>query len=402
MPAFEYVAVDRLGKKRTGKIEARDRQDAVGSLKEQGIFVKKIKPFQQSIWTRELQLVSPRVKSEHFVIFCRQFAVLIRAGISVVEAVNVLRQQTESKPLQKTLQQVLTEIRSGTQLSVACQEHPRIFTPIFVNMIRAGEASGDLDDTLERLAVFFEKEHAAREKIKSALAYPVTVAIIACLVTAFLMWKVVPQFISTFENFGVQLPLVTRIVVAVSSHLQSFWYQYIGLPILLVAAAKAIGKTAKGRYQIDYLKLKVPVFGKLQQKLAMARFSRTFSSLYGAGVPMLQILSIVANVVNNEVIASGLKSAQDNLRTGQSLTEPLRGNWVFPPMVTHMVAVGEKTGSMDELLEKVADFYEGEVDAMADRLKSMLEPLLIMAVAVVVGIIVLSILLPPFTLYKNL
>ncbi|MCF6092697.1 type II secretion system F family protein [Microaerobacter geothermalis] len=402
MPVFQYKATSRTGQKKKGMIETNNLQDAYQRLREQGLYVSSIAPYKESVWKKEIELGGNKVKSQHFVVFCRQFATLIRAGIGVVDAVKVLSEQTESKVLKKTLESVLAEIRTGTQLSAACMEHPKVFSSIFINMVRAGEASGNLDDVLEKLASFFEKEHGTREKIKSALTYPITVSIIAVLVTGFLMWKVVPQFVSTFEGLGIQLPLVTRIVMGISNSVIGYWYLYLAFPFFIFFLIKWYGKTDSGRYRLDYLKLKMPIFGKLLQKTAMARFSRTFSSLFAAAVPMLQILNIVSNVVGNEVITRTIEKSKEHLRSGQSLTGPLKENWVFPPMVVQMMAVGEQTGTLDSILEKVADFYEAEVDAMADRLKSLLEPLLIVVMAGIVGMIVLAILLPTFTLYSNL
>ncbi|GAB7386578.1 type II secretion system F family protein [Bacillaceae bacterium] len=402
MPAFHYVAVTRQGKRIKGKVEANDPQEAIGSLKAQGLYVQKIKPIGESIWTKEIAVGGNRVKSEHFVVFCRQFATLIRSGIGVVDAVEVLRRQTESKALQKALQEVLAEIRSGSALSSACERHGKIFPPLFVHMIRAGEVSGNLDETLEKLALFFEKEHGTKEKIKSALVYPVTVLTFAFLVTAFLVWKVVPPFIDTFRELGMELPLVTRMVIGFSDRFREYWFLYLGLPLFAYAGGKLYAGTERGRYQIDRIKLKFPVFGRLLQKSAIARFSRTFATLYAAGVPMLQTLRIVAQVVNNEVIRRCLLACGEQVRAGNSLTEPLKEHWAFPPMVVHMIGVGEKSGSLDVLLAKVADYYEAEVDAAAERLKSLLEPLLIALVAAVVGLIVFAVLLPSFTIYKNM
>jgi type IV pilus assembly protein PilC len=402
MPTFQYTAFNGEGKKVNGKVDARDENHAFQELKLKGLQVIHLSHYKESILHKDIEFLTPKVKTEHFVVFCRQFATLIKAGIGAAESVQILSQQTESKVLKKALEQVHSELRTGTHLSISFQDHPKIFPAIFVSMVRAGEVSGNLDDVLEKLANFFEKENYTRQKIKSAMTYPITVTILAFFVTFFLMWKVVPQFVSTFSKMGIELPLITRIVMEISEVVTRHWYFVLLLPLVTYFLIRMWVQTPRGRYMIDLIKLRMPIFGKLNQKAAMARFCRTFSSLFTAAVPIFQIIDIVSQVVGNEVISRTLNDAKVNLRKGQSLATPLKSNWVFPPMVVHMVTVGEKTGSLDSVLDKVADFYESDVEQMAERLKSLLEPLMIMFVAGVVGLIVLAILLPTFTLYGNL
>lgn len=402
MPTFIYRAVDTRGKIIKGKVDSLNQQQAYQMLKEQGIGVINIKPLTQSVFTREIAFLEPKVKSDNFVVFCRQFATLIQAGIGVADALHVLVQQTEDKTLKKALQQVYNDVRSGTQLSIAFQKLPKIFSTLFINMVRAGEASGNLDEVLEKLASFIEKEHNTSSKIKSALVYPVTVLIIAFFATFILMWKVVPQFVNTFVNMGIELPFTTRMVMGISDFVAEYWYIVLMLPILLFILFQMWGRTTRGRYMIDYAKLKTPVMGKLLQKSAMARFSRTFSSLFAAGVPILQILDIVAKVVDNRVLVNSLEKAKENVRRGQSLATHLKANWAFPPMVTHMISIGEQTGALDSVLIKIADFYEEDVEQMSDRLKSLLEPFMILILTVIVGVIVLAILQPSFSIYGNI
>lgn len=402
MPTFQYIAISNEGKQIKGKIDSPDERQAFQTLKDSGVSVLRIKLLTPSVFVREIAFLEPKVKAENFVVFCRQFATLIKAGIAVADALHVLMQQTEDKTLKKTLNHVHGDVRAGLQLSFAFSKFPKVFSNLFVNMVRAGEASGNLDEVLEKLATFIEKEHVTAGKIKSALTYPVTVLIIAFLATFFLMWKVVPQFVNTFVGLGIELPLTTRIVMKVSDLVVQFWYIVMLLPFLLFTGVKAWGRTERGRYIIDYTKLKTPVFGKLLQKSAMARFSRTFSSLFAAGVPILQILDIVAKVVENKVLVNTLEKSKENVRRGQSLAANLKTNWAFPPLVTHMVMIGEQTGALDSVLDKIADFYENDVDQMSDRLKSLLEPFMIIVLTVIVGVIVLAILQPSFSLYGNM
>jgi type IV pilus assembly protein PilC len=328
-------------------------------------------------------------------------ATMYKSGISLVEAVRILGEQTQNKMFKKILLEVAEEMQRGSQFSVAAGSYPSIFSTVFLSMVKAGEVSGNLDEMLERLAKFFEKEHNTKQKVKSAMIYPVIMGVMTCIVVTIMMIFVIPRFVSNFEAMGVALPLPTRIVIAISEWIQSYWYL---IPVIMISPSlivKLIKKYPRGYYAVDYVKLKLPVFGKLQHKQAIARFSRTFSSLFAAAVPMLQTMTIVAKVVDNVVVAKVIEDSKEGLRNGQAMAEPFRKTWLFPPMVVQMISIGEKSGSLDSMLEKVADFYENDVDMMADRLKSLLEPLMIVFLTVIVGGIVLSIMLPMFKLMEN-
>jgi type IV pilus assembly protein PilC len=269
-------------------------------------------------------------------------------------------------------------------------------------MVRAGEETGNMEDTLDRLALFFEKEHYTREKVKSAMTYPVVVGIIALVVVAYLMKFVVPRFETMFTQMGAELPVLTKIILSLSRSVENQWYIWLLVIVLIVAAYQLFKRTDKGAYAIDLMKLKIPVFGPLNQKGAIARMTRTLASLYASAVPVLQSLSIAEKVVGNLVISKYLRDSQDSLRRGRSLSEPLRKAWVFPPLVSQMIAIGEETGSLDEMLGKIADFYEKDVENMVDKLKALLEPLLIVFLAGVVGVIVAAIMLPMMQIYNNI
>lgn len=402
MPQFQYVGYSTPNKKVKGTIEARDRRSAFVSLKEKGLQIVSLSPYKQSVFTKDIEFLEPKVKTQDFVLFCRQFATLLEASVGIAEALQILIQQTNSKILKKALEKVLEDVRGGTSLSRACQDHPKVFSTLFINMVRAGESSGTLDEVLEKLATFFEKEYTTVSKIKSAMAYPVLVLFFAFVVTFFLMWKVVPQFISTFQSLGLELPWITRFVIHVSDFFVNSWYFVLLTPLLIFIGIRGIGKTEKGQHYLDYLRLKTPVFGALFLKSALARFCRTFCTLYSAAVPIVQILSILSNVVGSKVISRSLEHAKENLRSGQPLVTPFKSNKIFPPMLVHMIGVGEKTGSLDKLLEKIADFYEEEVDRMTDQMRALIEPIMIVIVAIIVGTIVLAILLPTFSMYSGI
>lgn len=401
MPLFEYQVRTVAGKQLKGKLTAADKPAAMDELRKRDLTVFSLKEQKTTFLSTEIYIGNP-VKTIHFIIYCRQFATLMRAGVSILDATRILAEQTESKPLRKALQDVHTSLLRGVALSQAIQEHKKIFPPLFVSMLRAGEESGDLEGTLERLAVFFEKRHTTTEKLKSALTYPITVALMAIASVVYLLWAVVPQFVGMFESMNAKLPAVTRLVLNLSKSIQNQWFIWFGVLVLLIAIYQIGKRTERGSYALDYAKLKIPIFGKLNQKGCIAQFTRTFSSLYASSVPILQSLVIVEEVAGNKVVGRFIRSAGDSLRQGKPLSEPLKKAWVFPPLVTQMIAIGEETGALDQMLSKVADFYEMDVENTVDRLKSLLEPLLIAFLAGIVGIIVAAIMLPMFSLYNNM
>ena len=273
------------------------------------------------------------------------------------------------------------ELREGKPLSDSAAKHKKIFSSMFINMIRAGEAGGNMDETLDRLAVHFEKQHNTRSKIQSALAYPVVVGIIAIAVVIFLLVSIVPTFVDMFADMGGELPAITLFVLNASNFMQKFWWLVIGLMAAFVAAIMFIRQNKHTKYYLDYFMLRIPIFGKMIQKSILAQMTRTLSSLFSSSVPILQAMSIVENVVENEVISRVIRQSRDSLERGQSLTEPMKKHWAFPPLVTQMIAIGEETGSLDAMLGKVADFYEQEVENNTDRIKSLIEPLMIVFLA---------------------
>lgn len=401
MPLFEYQVKTAAGKPIKGKLTATDKSTAMEELRKRGLTVFSLIERKTTILSMDIYIGNP-VKTLHFIIYCRQFSTLMRAGVSIVDATRILAEQTDSKPLRKALIDVNSSLMRGISFSQAVQEHKKIFPQLFVSMIRAGEESGDIEGTLDRLAMFFEKQHTTTEKIKSALTYPITVGVMAIAAVLYLLWAIVPQFVTMFESMDAELPAITKMVMALSKSIQGQWYLWVLGVLLLVIAYQVAKRTEKGAYALDYAKLKIPVFGKLNQKGSIAQFTRTFSSLYASSVPILQSLVIVEEVAGNKVIGRYIRSAGDSLRQGKPLSEPLKAAWVFPPLVTQMIAIGEETGALDTMLSKVADFYEMDVENTVDRLKSLLEPLLIAFLAAVVGVIVASIMLPMFSLYGNM
>lgn len=402
MPTFSYEAIARSGKKQKGKIEAVSKAAAVSELKQGGVYVSSIAEEKQSVLQKEISITLFRpVKSQHFVVFLRQLATLIRAGVGIVDSIHILSQQSESKELRRVLSEAAGDIQQGSQLSEACAKHPKIFEPLFLSMLRAGEASGNMEIVLDRMATFYEKSHYTKEKIKSAMMYPIVMLFLTVIVTIFLLTNIVPMFVNMFSSFHAELPAITKFVLAISNSLIHTWYVYLAVVIVSIFLIRMILRTPRGRYLFDYAILKMPVFGGLFQKGSLARVTRTLSTLFTSSVPVLQSLTIVENVADNLVVGRALAASKESLRQGRPLSEPLKKSWVFPPLVTHMIAIGEETGSMDTMLEKIADFYEAEVEAMVDRIKALIEPVMIVALAVIIGAIVLSIMVPMFEIFNQ-
>ncbi|MGM1047381.1 MAG: type II secretion system F family protein [Bacillota bacterium] len=400
MAQFQYIGRDKSGKARKGKITSAARKDAVMVLREKGIAVSDIVELETTVFNQEISIGNP-VKTQDFVIYLRQFSTLIIAGVSVAEATKILAQQTESKALRKALMNVEEELRSGKPLSVAAANHEKIFPPMFINLVQAGEATGNLDETLDRLAVYFEKQHYTRQKVKSALTYPIAIAIVAIAVVIFLLTNIVPTFASMFMQFEAELPAITKTVLAISDWVQAFWWLMLLIFAGIVIGIMLILQKPSSKYYFDYAILKVPIFGKLVQKSVIARMTRTLSSLFKSSVPILEALVIVEKVVMNEVMNRVLKESRTSLEGGKSLSDPMKQHWIFPPLVTQMIAIGEQSGSLDLMLEKISDFYEKEVDATADALKGLIEPIMIILLAGMVGVIVLSIMVPMFDIFNH-
>lgn len=402
MAVYKYVGRTASGSLKRGTIEGTSRREVMNQLREQGISPREIEETKPSIINRDITIGNP-VKAEHFVIYCRQFATLIRAGVTIVDATNILADQTESKALKKALQEVERDIRSGIAFSDAVEKHPKIFPSLFSNMVRAGEMTGSLDETLDRMATYFEKQHNLKKNIQSTMAYPAVLMVLIIGVVIFLLVYIIPQFTGIYDQFGGELPAITQFILKISEILQELWWLVLAVLVVFVGLFFFLFKTNKQfHYSVHLMILKMPIFGKLLQKAAIARMTRTLSSLFSSAVPILEALGIVAKVVGNPVISKVVSESRDNLEAGGTLSEPLRAHWVFPPLVHQMTAIGEETGTLDFMLQKIADFYEDDVDRTVNTLKSMIEPLMIVILAVVVGFIVLSVMVPMFQVFTEI
>lgn len=403
MAQYQYRAFNRTGRTIRGRIEAADEMAATLQLRERGLYPIRVEPLEEtSLLQREVDfrsLTIGRVGLKDFVPFCRQFAALVRAGVTVVQSLEILTAQTNNKALKKALEQVTADVREGNSLQDAFGRHPKAFPEMFVNLVGVGEFSGQLETVLDRLADFYEKERTTKQKIVSALTYPMAVLTIAVAVSIFLLIKVVPTFVDTFEEQGVPLPLPTQMTVAVSNFLVHRWYLALFLAFLLAILVVYGKRTPQGKRLWGRLVISVPVLGKLFQKNLLARFARTFALLVTSAVPILDAVELTRKTLNNALYQRALDETTVHLREGGRIHTPLEQHRkLFPPMVTQMVAIGEESGSLDVMLNKLADFYEADVAEMTSRLQSLLEPIMILILAVMVGGIILSVYLPMFTM----
>jgi type IV pilus assembly protein PilC len=345
---------------------------------------------------------SQKVTAKELAVFYRQFSVMIDAGLPLVQCLEILASNQENAAFQKILTDTRARVEGGSTLANAMREHPKAFDALAVNMIEAGETGGILDTILQRLAGYVEKAVKLRAAVKSALIYPVAVVTIAVLVIALLLWKVVPIFANLFASLGVALPLPTRIVVGLSNFIGTFGWVFIVLGIGIFMAFRAYYRTEKGRYNVDFVMLRIPVIGSLLRKIAVARFTRTLGTLISSGVPLLESMDITARTSGNAVVERAILNVRKAVEEGRTLTDPLRESEVFPNMVVQMIAVGEQTGAMDAMLQKIADFYEAEVDAAVKDMLTLLEPIIISFLGVTVGGVVISMYLPMFELISKL
>ncbi len=399
MPVYTYRTRDIKGRLYVGTVEAASDKDVAENLRHKGLYVIDIKP-KTDIWARLIQteinlsLTGRKVQLKELAVFCRQLATLINAGIPLIGALNIIIQQAENKALREALQDVEKNLKAGNTLAVSFARHRNVFPEIFIYMVEAGEVGGVLDEVLQRMAWHFEREYEMNEKIKAALTYPKIVLAFTVLAGIFLLSFVLPNIISVVEGIGMPLPLPTKIVMSLSNSLINYWYWIILAVLLLCLTGFLLKKWPAGKQFIDRINLRLPIFGLLKQKIIIARFARTFATLYRGGVPIITALELVKKSTGNSVVAAAINQAQQNVQQGSTLSEPLESCSVFPPMVVKMIAIGEETGNLDILLAQVGDFYDREVNLMTDRLTGMLEPVLIVLLGGIVGFVVLAVLLP--------
>lgn len=401
MGVFVYRARDPGGQVVNGKIDAQSEQELISRLRNQGFLVLGIERDRdlQSIMNNPSGWFARRPSGKDLAVFARQFATMVSAGLPVVTAIKVLGKQSGNERLRQALNQIALDVESGESLAAAFGRQSETFPTVMIQMVAAGEVGGILDEVMERVATQLEKEETIRQKVKSALAYPMIVSCVAVLVVVFLMTFVVPRFVDVYADLGADLPFATKMLMSVSHGVQRYWWVLLIAAVGMAASLSYWRKTEQGAYFWDQVMLKLPVFGPLVQKQSVARFCRTTSGLLSSGITILKTLAVVEKVVGNRVIANAVRSALEDVRQGQSLVIPLRRASVFPPMVLEMVSVGEETGTIEEMLAKVADFFEDEVQRTAERLSASIEPIIIVGLAVTVGFIVASMMMPIFNLW---
>lgn len=399
MPTFTYVARNPQGQMVTGRQDAPTQAMVVKILKEQGLTPTSIQAgatvtAPSATRRRRQRLRRGKVNIDDLVLVSRQLATMIRAGLPLVEVLNILGEQVEKLVLRNVLRQVERDVQAGCSFYEALARHPKIFSQFFLSMVKAGEASGLLDAILDQIAVYLEKAASIRRKVKSAIMYPAAVTIFAIIIMIVIMTKVVPVFEEIFEDLGEELPLLTRIVIGVSRFVRDRWYVALASVVGLVIVLVQWGRTKSGRRIIDSWKLRVPIFGPLLLKVAVAKFSRSLGTLMRAGVNILGALEIVAKTAGNVIIEDAILKTKISIQGGDSITKPLVESGVFPPMVTRMIEVGERTGALENMLHKIAEYYEDQVDTAVAGLTSLIEPLLIAFLGVLIGSVVISMFLP--------
>ena len=407
MPTFVYEARDATGQLRKDTIEAANLRAATQRLQEQRMTVIQIKAKAAGAGSDGLAGLLSRMRKvdeQALTVFSRQFATMINAGLAMVRCLDILSEQTEDKKLRETLIQVRRDVEGGSTLSNALAKHPQVFSMLYISMVKAGEMGGVLDEVLERLAGFMEKDFALKKKVKSALTYPVVILLMASGIVFFLVTYILPTFVALFEGMSLALPLPTQILIAVTKGARN---PAVMIPVAIACGFGVFGfnqyvKTPAGRKQYDMMKLNIPVFGLLNRKVSISRFCRTLGTLLSSGVPIMQALEIVGRASGNEIIAMTVTKVRESIREGESIASPLGASGMFPPMVTQMVAVGEETGNLDAMLSKIADFYDTEVEYMLASLTSMLEPIMIVGMGGIVGFIVISVFLPLYQLIGNI
>jgi type IV pilus assembly protein PilC len=413
MPSYSYKALDKGGKEIKGSIEATGEEAVVERLRSMGYYVTQINRQKSSVGQVDLanlpifrfigKVISRgKVSLRHMSAFSRQLATLIGAGLPLLRSLQILQEQVEDKNLQEALDGIVEGVEGGDTLSEAMAKYPRIFNRLYVNMVKAGEIGGALEQVLDRLAMFQEKAQAVRSKVKGAMWYPMVVITIALSVVAVILIFVVPKFANMFEGLGGELPWLTQKLVDFSDGLVIYWYIPLMGIIATIVCFNMINKTGRGRYLIDKAMLRLPVFGLIAQKSAIARFARTFGTLLDTGVPILQTLLIVKDTSGSEVISRAMIDIHSSIRDGDTVSEPMKAFSIFPPLVVHMIAVGEETGALDQMLIKVAEAYEREVDDAVDGLAKLIEPLLIVMLGGIIGTVVVALYLPIFTITQQI
>ena len=401
MPGYSYVAVDSRGKEKRGRMDAANREEVVQQLKNDGLIPVSIK--EQGVLNKEIDFsIGKKVKPRDLSVFCRQFVSITQAGVPMKEALQMLTEQTENKYLKQAVANVLANVEKGTTLADSMAAEKDIFPDIMVHMVEAGESSGSLDTSFARMAVHFEKEAKLKATIRKATIYPIILIFAVIGVIAVMLLFVIPIFIDMFADLDVEMPALTMGVMNLSKWTAGHWYVILAVIVAVILAYQAIYRTDQGRLKIDLIKMKIPLLGKLNVKSTCAQFARTMSTLMAAGVPTINCLETVAKIVKNIHYKNALMKAREEVMKGIPLSEPLETSGIFPPMVYHMTSIGEDTGNMEDMLTKLADYYDEEVEITTQSVLAAMEPLIIVFMALIVGTLVIAVIMPIGTMYEGL
>lgn len=401
MPGFSYVAVDKRGKEKRGSLEAETRERALEQLKAEGLIPVSVR--EQGALNKEIDFsIGKKVKPRDLSVFCRQFVSITQAGVPMKEALQMLSEQTENKWLKRAISEVLLNVEKGNTLADSMRSQPDIFPPMLVNMVEAGEQSGSLEMAFSRMAVHFEKEAKLKATIKKATIYPIILVIAAIGVIAVMLLFVIPIFIDMFADLDIEMPAITMFVMNSSRWMTSHWYVVLAIIVGVVAAYKLIYRTTQGRLTIDRIKMKMPLFGKLTVKTACSQFARTMSTLLMSGISTIDALETTSKIVNNIHYTNAMLKAREEVMKGVPLSEPLEASGIFPPMVYHMTGIGEETGNVEEMLEKMADYYDEEVEMTTQSVLAAMEPIIILFMALIIGTLVIAVISPIASMYNGL
>ncbi len=401
MATWGYVAIDKTGKEIKGSKEADNQEIIRRELKNQGLIVLEIT--QQNALTKDISLdFSSGPTPRDLAVFCRQFSSITRAGVTIIETLSMLADQTENQKMQKALYEVKADVEKGESFADALSKHKKVFPELLIQMARAGEASGSLDTSMERMAIQFEKTAKTQALVKKAMIYPIVVALVAVAVIVVMLVFVIPRYMDMFEELGTELPAITLAVVAMSNFIKNFWYIIIPVIIGIVMAVKSYAATSSGKHLFGKIQLKIPAIRNLVVKSACSQMARTLSTLLAAGVPLVEAVDIVAETMSNIWFKEALKEATEQLIIGVPLSQPLQTSGLFPPMVYHMIHIGEEAGSTEEMLNKLADYYEEEVEMAVQSLMAAMEPMIIVVLACIVGVLIAAVMAPMVEMYSAL
>lgn len=400
MPEFEYSAIKKDGKKVNGSYEVDTKEEVVTMLKSNGYYPVSIKAIEGS---KEIKLTPfSKVKSKDISIFARQFYAMLNSGITILTIVDILRKQTTNKKLQKAIAEIYEDLQKGLTFSESLSKQKSVFPDLFINMAIAGENTGNLDIMMEKMADHYEKENKINNKVRSAMIYPIILSVVSVFVIIFLLTVVMPTFVSMFEDSGAPLPTPTKVLLAISYTIKELWYILLLLLIILAFTFKKYKNTDKGKFTIDTIKLKIPVLNNTLKMIMTSRFTRTLALLQTSGISLLQSLDLVSNVLGNKVGSKFIQDAKEEIKKGSTLGKVIEGTSLFPPMVAVMVNVGEESGALDDILNKTADFYDEEVESAIEKFTSLLEPIMIIVMAIIIGSIVIAMVLPMFDMINTI